>query len=159
VESLVPAYKIRGVGASRVVTCDFKANGYRLPTEAEWELAAKAGQLFNYSGSEDPDETSWYRENGGGKIHTPATKSPNKWGLYDMTGNVAEWCWDWYDANYVRSLPTFINPNGPDTGTLKIIRGGSINNGEGRNLNILWREKGDPNRGYQYIGFRLVRSN
>jgi len=76
-----------------------------------------------------------------------------------MTGNVAEWVWDWYDASYIRSLPTFINPSGPDTGTQKVIRGGSINNGEGRNLNILWREKGDPNRGYQYIGFRLVRTS
>ncbi len=76
-----------------------------------------------------------------------------------MTGNVSEWVWDWYDANYIRSLPTFINPTGPDTGTLKAIRGGSVMNGEGRNLNIMWREKGDPNRGYQYVGFRLVRSN
>ena len=159
VEGLTPAYKIRGVGASTVVTCDFKANGYRLPTEAEWELAAKAGQLFNYSGSDDPSDVAWFRDNSGGKIHSPSSKSPNGFGLYDMSGNVSEWCWDWYDANYIRSLPTFINPNGPETGTLKTIRGGSVNNGEGRNLNILWREKGDPNRGYQYVGFRLVRSH
>ncbi|HNX02711.1 MAG TPA: SUMF1/EgtB/PvdO family nonheme iron enzyme [Candidatus Cloacimonas sp.] len=158
-EGLTPAYKIRGVGASRVVTCDFKANGYRLPTEAEWEMAAKAGKLYNYSGSDDPDEISWNRENSGGKIHTPGTKKPNDYGIYDMTGNVSEWVWDWYDVNYIRSLPTFINPTGPDTGTLKAIRGGSVMNGEGRNLNIMWREKGDPNRGYQYVGFRLVRSN
>ncbi|MCK9309638.1 MAG: formylglycine-generating enzyme family protein, partial [Candidatus Cloacimonetes bacterium] len=159
IEGLTPAYKIRGVGASTVVTLDIRANGYRLPTEAEWEMAAKAGELFNYSGSDDPDEIAWTKDNSGGKIHPPATKSPNNWKIYDMTGNVAEWCWDWFDANYVRSLPTFINPSGPDTGTMKTIRGGSINNGEGRNLNILWREKGDPNRGYQYIGFRLVRSS
>lgn len=157
-ESLTPAYKIRGVGASRVVTCDFKANGYRLPTEAEWELAAKAGQLYNYSGSDDPQDVSWYQSNSGGKIHYPGGKDANSYGLFDMTGNVAEWCWDWYDANYIRALPTFINPNGPETGTLKVIRGGSIVNGEGRNLNILWREKGDPNNGYQFVGFRLVRS-
>jgi len=159
VESLTPAYKIRGVGASRVITCDFNANGYRLPTEAEWELAAKAGQLFNYSGSEDANDVSWNRDNSGGKIHNPGQKTPNALDLFDMTGNVAEWVWDWYDASYIRSLPTFINPSGPDTGTQKVIRGGSINNGEGRNLNILWREKGDPNRGYQYIGFRLVRTS
>jgi len=158
-EGLTPAYKIRGVGASRVVTCNFKANGYRLPTEAEWELAAKADQLYNYSGSEDPDEISWNRDNSGGKIHTHGTKKPNDYGLYDMTGNVSEWVWDWYDSNYIRSLPPFINPTGPDTGTYKVIRGGSVLNGEGRNLNILWREKGDPNRGYQYVGFRLVRSS
>lgn len=157
-ENLSPAYRIRGVGASRVISCDFKANGYRLPTEAEWELAAKAGQLYNYSGSDSPDEVAWYKDNSGGKIRYPGGKNANNFELYDMTGNVAEWCWDWYDANYIRSLPTFINPNGPETGTQKTIRGGSINNGEGRNLNILWREKGDPNRGYQYVGFRLVRS-
>ncbi len=158
-EGLTPAYKIRGVGASRVVSCDFKANGYRLPTEAEWEMAAKGGMLYNYSGSDEPAEVSWNRENAAAKIHTPGTKSPNDWGIYDMTGNVAEWVWDWFDANYIRALPTFINPSGPDTGTQKVIRGGSINNGEGRNLNILYREKGDPNRGFQFIGFRLVRSS
>lgn len=158
-EGLTPAYKIRGVGASRVVSCDFKTNGYRLPTEAEWEIAAKAGQLYNYSGSDDPDDISWNRDNAAGKIHAPGSKSPNDWGIYDMTGNVAEWVWDWFDANYIRALPTFINPTGPETGTQKVIRGGSINNGEGRNLNILYREKGDPNRGYQFVGFRLVRSS
>lgn len=158
-EGLKPAYTIRGVGASRVITCNFKANGYRLPTEAEWEISAKAGQLFNYSGSDDPDAVSWNRDNSGGRIHAPGTKDPNDWGIYDMTGNVSEWVWDWYDANYIRALPTFINPTGPDTGTQKTIRGGSINNGEGRNLNILFREKGDPNRGYQFIGFRLARSS
>ncbi len=158
-EGLTPAYKIRGVGASRVVTCNFKANGYRLPTEAEWELAAKAGMLYSYSGSDNADDISWNRDNSGGRIHSPATKSPNDWGIYDMTGNVAEWVWDWYDVNYIRALPTFINPSGPETGTQKVIRGGSVNNGEGRNLNIIYREKGDPNRGYQYIGFRLVRSS
>ncbi|MDY0151736.1 MAG: SUMF1/EgtB/PvdO family nonheme iron enzyme [Candidatus Cloacimonas sp.] len=158
-EGLTPAYKIRGVGASRVITCDFKANGYRLPTEAEWEMAAKAGQLYNYSGSEDPEDIAWFKDTSGGKIRNTASKDANDWGLYDMTGNVSEWCWDWFDANYVRALPTFINPNGPATGTQKVIRGGSVANGKGRNLNILWREKGDPNRGYQFVGFRLVRNS
>jgi len=157
-EGLVPAYKIRGIGAARAVTCDFNANGYRLPTEAEWEVAAKSGDLYNYSGSDDPADIAWYKDNSGGRLHAPGGKLPNGSGLYDMTGNVAEWCWDWYDNNYVRALPTFINPSGPSTGTTKVIRGGGINNGEGRNLNILWREKGDPNRGLQYVGFRLVRS-
>ena len=158
-EGLVPAYKIRGIGAARVVTCDFNASGYRLPTEAEWEVAAKSGDLYNYSGSDDPADIAWYKDNSGGRLHAPGGKSPNGGGIYDMTGNVAEWCWDWFDNNYVRALPTFINPAGPSTGTTKVIRGGGINNGEGRNLNILWREKGDPNRGLQFVGFRLVRSS
>jgi len=75
-----------------------------------------------------------------------------------MTGNVSEWVWDWYDANYIKALPTFVNPTGPDTGTQKTIRGGNVMNSEGRNLNILWRERGNPNRGYQFVGFRLVRT-
>lgn len=157
-EGLSPAYKIRGIGASRVVTVDFNANGYRLPTEAEWEIAAKAGELFNYSGSNDPTEIGWFKENSLGKIRTGGAKAANKWGLYDMTGNVSEWVWDWYDANYLRALPTFINPSGPPTGTQKVIRGGNVINGEGRALNILNREKGDPNKAYQYVGFRLVRT-
>lgn len=158
-EGLEPAYKIRGSGASMVVTCDFRANGYRLPTEAEWELAAKAGQLYNYSGSDFPEDVAWSRENSAGKLRAPGGKLANDNGLYDMTGNVSEWCWDWFDAIYPRTLPTFINPTGPDTGIQKVIRGGNVMNGEGRNLNIIWREKGDPNRGYQFVGFRLVRTH
>lgn len=157
-EGLSPAYKIRGIGASRVVSVDFNANGYRLPTEAEWEIAAKAGQLLNYSGSNDPAEIGWFKENSLGKIRVGGGKAANNWGIYDMTGNVSEWVWDWYDANYLRALPTFINPSGPPTGTQKVIRGGNVINGEGRALNILTREKGDPNRQYQYVGFRLVRT-
>ncbi|MDZ4182349.1 MAG: SUMF1/EgtB/PvdO family nonheme iron enzyme, partial [Candidatus Cloacimonadaceae bacterium] len=158
-EGLEPAYKIRGSGASLVVTCDFRANGYRLPTEAEWELAAKAGQLTNYSGSDYPEDVAWFRDNSAGKLRTPGGKQANDNGLYDMTGNVSEWCWDWFDTNYLRTLPTFINPTGPETGTQKVIRGGNVMNGEGRNLNIIWREKGDPSRGYQFVGFRLVRTH
>lgn len=158
IEGLNPAYKIRGVGASRVVTCDIQANGYRLPTEAEWEYAAKAGKFFSYSGSEDPADVAWYRDNSAGKLRQPGLKDANAYGLYDLSGNVSEWVWDWYDANYIRALPTFVNPSGPATGTQKTIRGGNVMNSEGRNLNILWREKGDPNRGYPFVGFRLVRT-
>ena len=157
-EGLNSAYKIRGVGASRVITVDFNANGYRLPTEAEWEYAAKAGELHNYSGSNKASDVAWYRDNSAGKLRSPGSKTANAWGIYDMSGNVSEWVWDWYDANYLRALPTFINPSGPDTGTQKSIRGGNVMNGEGRALGILTREKGDPNRQYQYVGFRLVRT-
>ncbi|MDD2423146.1 MAG: SUMF1/EgtB/PvdO family nonheme iron enzyme [Candidatus Cloacimonetes bacterium] len=157
-EGLTPAYRIRGLGASRVVSCDFNVNGYRLPTEAEWEVAAKAGKLYNYSGSNDPADVAWYRDNSAGKLRKPGGKSPNDFGIYDMSGNVSEWVWDWLDANYPNSLTTFINPTGPETGTQKTIRGGNVMNSEGRNLNILWRERGDPNKGYQFVGFRLARS-
>ncbi len=156
-EGLEPAYKISSANAA-VVTCNFRANGYRLPTEAEWEMAAKAGELYAYSGSDDPSEVAWHRENSGGRIRSVGGKKANAWGLYDMSGNVSEWCWDWFDAKYPSTLPTFINPTGPETGTQKVIRGGNVFNGEGRNLGILWREKGDPSRGYQFVGFRLVRT-
>ncbi|MGC9362342.1 MAG: formylglycine-generating enzyme family protein, partial [Candidatus Syntrophosphaera sp.] len=155
-EGLEAAYTITGSSASSV-TCNFSANGYRLPTEAEWEMAAKAGKLLSYSGSDDPDEVSWNRDNSGGRIHQGAGKSPNSYGIYDMTGNVAEWCWDWYDPEYPNRLGTFINPTGPENGTLKVIRGGSVRNGEGTNLGILYRNKGNPDRGYQFVGFRVVR--
>ncbi len=158
-EGLTPCYRIRGLGNARVVTCDFRANGYRLPTEAEWEIAAKGGQLFNYSGSDDPEEISWYKDNSAGRTRKPALKQANDFGIYDMTGNVAEWCWDWFDANYTKTLSTFVNPTGPDTGTHKSIRGGSILNGDGRNLNIIYRDKGEPGRGYPFVGFRLVRTH
>jgi len=157
-EGLSPAYRIRGIGADRVVTCDFTANGYRLPTEAEWELAAKAGQIYNYSGSNDPAEVAWHRDNSAGRPREPGSKAANDFGLYDMTGNVSEWVWDWYDANHIRALTTFVDPTGPESGSQKVIRGGNVMNGDGRNLNIMWRERGDPNRGYPFVGFRLART-
>ena len=158
-ENLKRAYTITGSGANEVIRCDFSANGYRLPTEAEWEYAAKAGKLFNYSGSDEPDRFAWYRSNAANRIHQVGTKSPNAFGLYDMSGNVAEWVWDWYSDNPVRNLDSFVNPHGPASGSQRTIRGGNILNGEGRNLNILYREKGGPNQAYPFVGLRLVRSH
>lgn len=156
-EGLIPCYRISGTGANRVVTCDFKANGYRLPTEAEWEYAAKGTELSAYSGSDDIDEVGWYRDNSGGRLHPVKSRTPNYYGLYDMSGNVSEWCWDWYDPNYTKSMP-FINPTGPDFSTAKVIRGGNISHPFGKSLSVVTRDKADPNQGYKYIGFRVVRS-
>lgn len=154
-EGLEPVYRITGTAST--VVCNFSANGYRLPTESEWEMAAKAGALYDYSGSDDPEKVAWHRENSGRRYRSGGSKSSNAFGINDMTGNVAEWCWDWFDAKYPIQLTEFINPKGPTSGTSKVIRGGSVDNGIGTNLNVLYRNKGNSDRGYQFVGFRLVR--
>ncbi len=103
---------------------------FRLPFEAEWEYAARGGNLskgFLYSGSNDPLEVAWYYDNSGNPVprHKPvAKKAPNELGIYDMSGNVFEWCMDWYE-NYSSESQT--NPTGPNSGTKRVIRGGSYN--------------------------------
>jgi formylglycine-generating enzyme required for sulfatase activity len=107
--------------------CDFEADGYRLPTEAEWEYACRAGSTTDYSFGNDLRQLgkyAWFADNAERKTHPVGRKEPNRWGLYDMHGNVAEWCNDVYDVNYYRASPA-ANPRGPADGRLYVLRGGS----------------------------------
>lgn len=107
--------------------CDFDANGYRLPTEAEWEYAARAGTATDYSFGSDArklGEVAWFAGNAAKKTHPVGQKSANPWGLFDMHGNVAEWCNDVFDKDYY-SISSAKNPRGPAEGKENVLRGGS----------------------------------
>ena len=100
---------------------------FRLPTEAEWEFAARGGNKSRhtqYSGSDDLDSVAWYRDNSGRQTHPVAKKLPNELGLYDMSGNVWEWCNDWCEVDYYVNSPS-VDPQGPSDGSCRVLRGGS----------------------------------
>ena len=128
---------------------------YRLPTETEWEYAARAGQNFQYSGTNEAnqlDKFAWYSNNSGNRTHPAAVKKPNAWGLYDMSGNVWEWCWDWY-AGYDPAENN--NPVGPGNGSSRVIRGGGWSYGA-EYCRSAGRGTYDPGYRDDDDGFRLV---
>jgi formylglycine-generating enzyme required for sulfatase activity len=128
---------------------------YRLPTEAEWEYAARGGKQthgYTYSGSNTIGDVAWYGENSGYANHTVGTKQPNELGIYDMSGNVWEWCSDWW-GNYSSDAQT--NPTGPAQGSTRVIRGGGWSN-DATYCAVSYRGNYTPGNRYSDIGFRLV---
>jgi len=157
-EGLQPCYDLQSW------ECNFEANGYRLPTEAEWEYACRAGSKTQYFFGNDSSKVSdfaWVDSNAGGKPHPVGQKKPNPWGLYDMCGNVWEWCNDFYQVDYYQMSPAD-DPRGPKEGETKVVRGGA------------WKFSADSSRsgyrynedpgysdvcfGYDIYGFRCVKN-
>ncbi len=130
---------------------------FRLPTEAEWEYACRAGSKTAYYFGDNGKELSryaWYNGNTSAETHPVGWKKPNGWGLYDMEGNVWEWCQDWYDENYYQYSPT-TDPTGPSSGHARVFRGGSWFSSKDR-CRSAFRYGYDPRLRYANLGFRLV---
>ena len=145
------------------VICNWNANGYRLPTEAEWEYAARAGDntvdSLTYSGTSEVNKLgdyAWYDDNSDNTTHVVGTKKANAYGLYDMSGNVKEWCWNWHTIIYNTETEGGSDPTGASDGSLRVNRGGSWNIGS--NLcAVSYRGYSDPYDRSNGRGFRVVR--
>jgi len=157
-EGLEPCYDLQSW------QCNFAANGYRLPTEAEWEYACRAGTETAYYFGDSPSKLSnhaWFEDNSGGKPRPVGGKPANPWGLHDMHGNLWQWCNDFYQVDYYQQSPEK-DPPGPKTGETKVVRGGawkfsadSCRSGYRYNENPGYA---DVCFGYDIYGFRCVRN-
>jgi formylglycine-generating enzyme required for sulfatase activity len=130
---------------------------YRLPTEAEWEYACRAGRsgtLFSFGNGSMISEYAWFKRNSDAETHATGKKKPNAFGLYDMHGNVNEWCSDWYDDHYP-TTDDQIDPQGPTTGSFRVLRGGSYNCSS-TECRSAWRIYSTPYEKTYSFGFRVV---
>ena len=141
------------------VVWDPTKNGYRLPTEAEWEYAAREGMAhlsFTYAGSDNVDAVGWYDNTPEIEdVQVVGLKTPNRLGLYDMSGNVWEWCWDWYGSYTEKSV---VNPTGVSKGMYRTIRSGSVNS-KAAALRVCNRNYPFPEMRNFFIGFRMARGS
>jgi formylglycine-generating enzyme required for sulfatase activity len=156
-EGLKPCYDLE------TWKCDFAADGYRLPTEAEWERACRAGTRTRYSfgdGAEKLAQYGWFKDNSGGRPRPVGQKTPNPWSLFDMHGNVWEWCNDFYRADYYRASPER-DPRGPASGKTRVLRGGCWDSSADRcRSSCRYHENpayADVCFGYDIYGFRCAR--
>jgi len=148
---LMPCYDIRNR------SCIFSRNGFRLPTEAEWEYACRAGTDTKYytgNSESDLELAGWYRANSQGTTHPVGQKKPNAWGLYDMHGNVWEWCNDWL-GNYADCRNE--NPRGPNIGYSRVLRGGGWHY-PAVGCCSAYRQRAKPEYRLSAVGFRIARS-
>ncbi|MBN1126661.1 MAG: formylglycine-generating enzyme family protein [Sedimentisphaerales bacterium] len=158
-EGLEPCYDLK------TWQCNFDSNGYRLPTEAEWEYACRAGTQTVYFFGNDASkltEYAWFDKNSDRHPHPVGQKQPNSWGLYDMCGNVWQWCNDFYQVDYYQKSP-LENPRGPEEGQSKVVRGGAWKFSD-QNCRSGYRYNENPGYvdvcfGYDIYGFRCVRNN
>ena len=144
--------------------CNFEATGYRLPTEAEWEYACRAGTTTAYFFGDTAaklGDYAWFEKNAGGRPRPVGQKQPNPWGLFDICGNVWEWCNDFYKVDYYQESPQQ-DPKGPKSGETKVVRGGAWKFNE-QNCRPGYRYNENPGYadvcfGYDIYGFRCVRA-
>ncbi|MDD3534767.1 MAG: SUMF1/EgtB/PvdO family nonheme iron enzyme [Candidatus Cloacimonetes bacterium] len=172
-EGLTPAYSIQGLqnpddweksfeqgnDAWDSVECNWEADGYRLPTEAEWEYAARGASNspdYLYSGSDNINEVAWYSENAGSQTQAVGKKAPNALGIYDMSGNLFEWCWDLYSKSYYSESPSH-NPTGASITPARVGRGGGWE-GDKEYSRISFRGSCHPIYATEHSGFRLFKS-
>ena len=156
----LPVEKVTWEDCQTFITKLNQATGkkFRLPTEAEWEYAARGGNQskgYTYSGSNNIDDVAWYRMNSGSKTQEVGTKAPNELGLYDMSGNVNEWCQDWYDENYYSSSPVD-NPTGPTSGSRHVVRGGYYDGNTYSIYRVTCRNSFSSMYTSPAVGFRLA---